>query len=71
MFAGGGLVDTETKEAVSIPCDWVVMAVGSRKAPFSTEGVTVPVKFVGGCSGERTASIAGAVRSGYFAANEI
>ena len=64
-------VNTETKEAVSIPCDWVVMAVGSKKVPFSTEGVTVPVKFVGDCSGERTASIAEAVRSGYFAANEI
>ena len=31
----------------------------------------VPVKFVGDCSGERTASIAEAIRSGYFAANEI
>lgn len=72
-ITAGGVegVNTETKEAVSIPCGWVVMAVGSRKAPFSTEGVTVPVKFVGDCSGERTASIAEAVRSGYFAANEI
>lgn len=64
-------VNTETKEPVTIPCDWVVMAVGSKKAPFSTEGVTVPVKFVGDCSGERTASIAEAVRGGYHAANEI
>ena len=64
-------VNTETKEPVSIPCDWVVMAVGSKKAPFSTESIQVPVKFVGDCSGERTASIAEAVRSGYHAANEI
>ena len=72
ITAGGvEAVNTETKEAVSIPCDWVVMAVGSKKAPFSTEGVMVPVKFVGDCSGERTASIAEAIRSGYFAANEI
>lgn len=63
--------DTETKEPVSIPCDWMVMAVGSKKVPFSTDGVTVPVKFVGDCSGERTASITEAIRSGYHAANEI
>lgn len=64
-------VNTETKEPVTVPCDWVVMAVGSKKVPFSTEGVTVPVKFAGDCSGERTASIAEAVRGGYNAANEI
>lgn len=72
ITAGGvEAVNTETKQPVSIPCEWVVMAVGSKKIPFSTEGVTVPVKFVGDCSGERTANIAEAVRSGYFAANEI
>ena len=64
-------VNTETKEPAIIPCDWVVMAVGSKKTPFSTEGVAVPVKFVGDCSGQRTASIAEAVRGGYHAANEI
>lgn len=69
--AGVEAVDTSTKAPVSIPCDWVVMAVGSKKVPFSTEGVTVPVKFVGDCAGERTASIAEAIRSGYAAANEI
>lgn len=69
--SGVEAVNTETKQTVSIPCDWVVMAVGSKKVPFSTEGVTVPVKFVGDCSGERTANIAEAVRSGYHAANEI
>lgn len=69
--AGVEAVNTETQEAVTIPCDWVVMAVGSKKVPFSTEGVTVPVKFAGDCSGDRTADIAAAVRSGYQAANEI
>ena len=64
-------VNTETKEPVFIPCDFVVMAVGSRKAAFSVEGVNVPVQFAGDCSGERTASIAEAVRGGYHAANEI
>lgn len=69
--SGVEAVNTETTEAVTIPCDWVVMAVGSRKISFSTEGVAVPVKFAGDCSGERTASIAEAIRGGYQAANEI
>ncbi|MDE7310912.1 MAG: NAD(P)/FAD-dependent oxidoreductase [Eubacterium sp.] len=64
-------VHTQTEEAVTIPCDYVVMAVGSRKISFSTEGITVPVLFAGDCSGEKTAGIAEAVRSGYHAANGI
>lgn len=64
-------VNTETNEKVTIPADYVVMAVGSRKIPFEVEGITVPIHFVGDCSGERTASIAEAIRSGYFAANAI
>lgn len=64
-------VNTESKTSFAIPCDWVVMAVGSKKNLFSTEGVSVPVKFVGDCSGERTANIAQAIRGGYHAANEI
>jgi len=64
-------MNTKTQEKVIISCDYVVMAVGSKKVPFSTEGIIVPVKFVGDCSGEKTASIAEAIRSGYHAANEI
>ena len=56
---------------ISIPCDMVVMAVGSRKNSFNVEGVTVPVYYAGDCSGDRTASIAEAIRGGYKAANEI
>ena len=58
-------------EAVNIPCDYVVMAVGSKAVPFDAEGVKVPVAFVGDCSGDRTADIASAVRSAYAAANAI
>jgi hypothetical protein len=47
------------------------MAVGSRKNVLDVEGVTVPVYYAGDCSGERTASIAEAVRGGYNAANSI
>ena len=59
------------EEEITIPCDMVVMAVGSRKNVFNAEGVTVPVYYAGDCSGERTASIAEAIRGGYRAANEI
>lgn len=59
------------EEEITIPCDTVVMAVGSRKNTFDVEGVTVPVYYAGDCSGERTASIMEAVRGGYKAANEI
>ena len=59
------------EEEISIPCDTVVMAVGSRKNVLDTEGVTVPVYYAGDCSGERTVSIAEAIRGGYNAANAI
>ena len=62
---------TRGEEELSIPCDMVVMAVGSRKNVLDVEGVTVPVYYAGDCSGERTAGIMEAVRSGYKAANEI
>lgn len=64
-------LDTVKNETVTIPCDYVVMAVGSVKNSFSTEGVTVPVYYAGDCSGEKTADIASAIRSAYHAANQI
>ena len=67
------VVTTNVKDEteVSIPCDMVVMAVGSVKNTLDVEGVTVPVYYAGDCSGERTASIAEAIRGGYNAANSI
>ena len=59
------------EEAVEIPCDTVVMAVGSVKNPLDLTGVTVPVVWAGDCAGERTAGIMEAVRGGYQAANTI
>lgn len=64
-------VNTQTNEAVTIPCDNVVMAVGSVKNKFDTEGINVPIYYAGDCSGERTADIASAIRSAYNAANNI
>ena len=62
---------TQGEEEITIPCDMVVMAVGSKKNVLDVEGVNVPVYYAGDCSGERTASIAEAIRGGYKAANEI
>ena len=67
----GAVKATQGEEEITISCDLVVMAVGSRKNAFDVEGVTVPVRYAGDCSGERTASIAEAIRGGYKAANEI
>lgn len=64
-------LNTEDNSEVVIHCDKVVMAVGSVKNTLDTEGVTTPVYYAGDCSGERTAAIAEAIRSGYAAANEI
>ena len=59
------------EETVKIACDYVVMAVGSKANPFDVSGVTVPVTFVGDCSGVRTADIASAIRTAYNAANSL
>ena len=70
---GKQILATDTKEEkdIVIDCDMVVMAVGSKKNVLDVEGVTVPVYYAGDCSGERTASIAEAIRTGYGVANEI
>ena len=62
---------TQGEQEITIPCDTVVMAVGSGKNVLNVEGVTVPVYYAGDCAGDRTASIMEAVRGGYKAANEI
>ncbi len=69
--SGVEAIHTETNEPVVIPADWIVEAVGSKKVPFDTADVHVPVSFVGDCSGEKTADIAAAIRSAYHAANQI
>ena len=64
-------LNTVENNEVVIECDYVVMAVGSVKNVLDVEGVTTPLVYVGDCSGERTAGIAEAIRSGYKASNEI
>ncbi|MDO5418112.1 MAG: NAD(P)/FAD-dependent oxidoreductase [Lachnospiraceae bacterium] len=64
-------VQTSDNAEITISCDMVVMAAGSVKNHLDVDGVTAPIWYAGDCSGERTAAIAEAVRSGYAAANEI
>lgn len=70
---GKTILATDTKEEkdITIDCDMIIMAVGSKKNEIDVAGVTVPVYYAGDCSGERTASIAEAIRTGYKAANEV
>lgn len=64
-------VDTQSGETVTLPCDCVVLAVGSVGNTFDTADIRVPVYAVGDCAGERTADIASAIRSAYHTANQI
>ena len=64
-------LNTADNTEIVIDCDMVVMAAGSVKNVFDVDGVTAPVYYAGDCSGERTAGISEAIRSGYKAANEI
>ncbi|MCD8285887.1 MAG: NAD(P)/FAD-dependent oxidoreductase, partial [Clostridia bacterium] len=49
--------------------DFVVMAVGARRAPRGTEGLTANLHFAGDCV--KVSDISSAVRSAYDAANSI
>lgn len=67
----GKTVLATNPDPIEIPCDAIVMAVGSKKLVFDETGINVPVHYVGDCAGERTADIASAIRSAYHCANEI
>ena len=58
-------------EEIEIPCDFIVMAVGSKKNEFDVSQITKPIQYIGDCSNERTADIASAIRTAYHAANAI
>lgn len=64
--------DTDMAETtITLAADTIVNALGSKKNVFDETGITTPVTYVGDCSGEHTADIASAIRSGYHAANQI
>ena len=68
---GNAVKALKGEEEIAIPCDTVVMAVGSKKNVFDVSGITVPVVYAGDCAGERTAGILEAIRGGYHAANNL
>jgi len=68
---GGCVKALKGEEEITIDCDTVVMAVGSKKNVIDLSGVTVPVVYAGDCAGERTAGILEAIRGGYHAANNL
>ena len=70
-ITGAGVEAERDGEAVNVPCDCVVLAVGSRAVSFDASALDVPVTLVGDCSGERTADIASAIRTAYAAANQL
>ena len=63
--------NTTDNTNVELNADVIVNALGSKKNLFDDSKLTVPFTYVGDCSGERTADIASAIRTGYKAANEI
>ena len=64
-------VNTKDETNVEIAADTIINALGSKKNVFDDSKLSVPFTYVGDCSGERTADIASAIRTGYKAANEI
>ena len=64
-------INTTDNTNVELNADVIVNALGSKKNLFDDSKLTVPFTYVGDCSGERTADIASAIRTGYKAANEI
>lgn len=64
-------VNTKDNTEIEIKADTIVAALGSRKNVMDVTGITKPVRYVGDCSGERTADIASAIRTAYHTANAI
>lgn len=64
-------INTVDNSEVTIEADTIINALGSKKNNFDETGITVHLSYIGDCSGERTADIASAIRTGYKTANEI
>ena len=63
--------NTTDNSEITIKADTIINALGSKKNIYNETGITVPLTYVGDCSGDKTADIASAIRSGYNAANMI
>lgn len=68
--AGAEAQNLQTEEIFTIPCDWVIQAVGSEPNAFRVpEGI--PAVFAGDCREDASGNIAGCIRSAYHAANSL
>ena len=63
--------NTSDNTSVEIKADTIINALGSKKNVLDESKLSVPFVYVGDCSGERTADIASAIRTGYKAGNEL
>lgn len=62
----------ENHEKITVPCDYVVMASGSKVVEFDTttlQTLNIEVKRIGDCNG--ISDINNAIEQGYLAANEL
>lgn len=62
-------IDTVSGEEITIPADFVVIAVGAAPAAFDTEGITAQIHYCGDCL--VPADISHAIRTAYDTANAI
>lgn len=70
-FNGKAILATKEDQEMEIPCDMVIVAVGSKKNEINLSGLDKPIHYIGDCSGEKTADIASAIRSAYQCANSL
>lgn len=63
--------EEEKTSNVTVPSDFVVMAVGAKKNVPSFENCPLPLHYIGDCAGERPSNIEHAVKSAYDVACEI
>ena len=63
--------ENEAPAQLTIPSDFVVMAVGARKNVPDLTGCPLPLHYVGDCAGDRPSNIEHAIKSAYEVANAI
>ena len=67
-------VETESEEGtISLPCDYVIMAVGAKPNAFDITPLTqagIDIHLIGDCH-EKASDINHAIEEGYLAANNI
>ncbi|MDO4465708.1 MAG: NAD(P)/FAD-dependent oxidoreductase [Bacillota bacterium] len=70
-FNGTAILATKDEQEIEIPCDMVIVAVGSKKKEIDLTGLDKPIHYIGDCSQDKTADISSAIRSAYQCANNL